>query len=79
MLNERKITIREKEKQIKELEMYLKALIFKIGNNIEITASDIEKVQNGRIYYEQEYLRHGKIFKVVFPKDFLGSEENGRL
>lgn len=79
MLKKKKLVseiIREKDKQIKELESILKAIICKFSNNqIEVSAEDIRGASRGNLYEEGSYTKNARIYKVIFSENFILKDE----
>lgn len=79
MLKEKKLVseiIREKDKQIKELENILKAIIYKFSNNqVEVSTEDIRVASRGNLYEEASYTKDARIYKVIFAENFMLKDE----
>lgn len=68
--------IKEKNKQIEELESVLKAVICKfINNQIELDIDDINKAAEGTLYKEKSFMKFAYVYKVYFKENFVIKKE----
>lgn len=68
--------IREKDKQIEELDNILKSIICKFNDNqIEVSSEDIRRAKQGNLYKEVSYTKNASIYKVIFSENFVLKDE----